>query len=322
MTALEDPGRGEIVLVTGGAGAIGSRVVRALSGHDVIVLDDLSSGSRDNLAQIGADLVFGSVTDDAALEQVFARRPTVVVHLAAFFANQNSVEHPERDLSVNGLGTLKVLERSRAAGIRRFVYASSSSIYADASGALREDSPHESFSTPYAVSKRLGEQYTNFFHAHHGLPTVVLRLFNSYGPGEVPGRYRNVIPNFLFRALTRKPLVITGTGEETRDFTYVDDVARAFLAAIERDEAVGRTLNVGAGRETSIRDLVEKIRALVGKVVVDYAPRRSWDRVSRRVADISAARQILGFEPRIGLDDGLTKTLAWLRELDLSRLDA
>ncbi|MBI4345388.1 MAG: NAD-dependent epimerase/dehydratase family protein, partial [Elusimicrobia bacterium] len=200
-------------------------------------------------------------------------------------------------------------------------YASSSSVYGEAGGPLREEDAGDSIATPYAITKRLGERYVAFFRSHHGVPTVVLRLFNCYGPGERPGRYRNVIPNLIHRALTGRPLVITGTGDETRDFTYVDDVAAAFRLATERPGAVGGTFNIGSGAPTSVRELIDRIGALVGPVRVEHAPRRSWDVVTHRTAGISAARTTLGYSPRVGLDDGLRRTLAWLQTLDLERYD-
>ena len=311
------------VLVTGGAGAIGSNVARSFAAdRRVTVLDDLSSGHEENIRGAAVELVRGSITDNDALDRAFSPAPDVVLHLAAFFANQNSVDHPERDLAVNGIGTIKLLERARAVGVRRFVYASSSSVYENAWTALAEDALSDSVATPYAITKRLGERYVAFHHQRYGLPTVVLRLFNVYGPGERPGRYRNVIPNLLFRALTGRALVITGTGEETRDFTYVDDVVAAFALAADRTEAVGGTFNIGSGVDTSVRALVDKIGALVGDVPVEQAPRRLWDTVTRRQADIRAARAILGYVPRVGIDDGLRRTLEWFRTLDLALLDA
>lgn len=308
--------RPETVLVTGGAGAIGSRLVRALARqHRVIVVDDLSSGYMENLRGISVELCRGSIVDDELLAEAFAERPSVVFHLAANFANQNSVDHPQRDLLVNGLGTLKVLEHSRRADVRNFVYASSSSVYGASNAPLAEGARDFSSATPYALTKRLGEHYVDLYRARYGLPTVTLRLFNSYGPGEYPGRYRNVIPNFLHRAIKGLPLVITGSGDETRDFTYVDDVVEVFQLAMRTDAAVGRTLNVGSGTETAIRALAELVREVCrSNVPVEFQPRRSWDAVARRCADISLLRMTLGYTPRVELRDGLERTYAWLVE--------
>src|SRR5437867_10141725 len=194
--------RGKTILVTGGAGAIGSNLTRALaaSGAKVIVIDNLSSAERWNVPTLpGLLFVEGDVRDEVKLKRVFFERPHTVYHLAAFFANQNSVDHPETDLEVNGLGTLRLLEYSVFTGVERFVYASSGcSIYgSDAPLPLREEFMSQHLTTPYQITKMLGELYCNFFYNHYGLKVVKPRFFNSYGPGEVPGQYRNVTPNFI-----------------------------------------------------------------------------------------------------------------------------
>lgn len=304
------------ILVTGGAGAIGSSLVKILSReHQVLVLDDLSSGWIENLRGLPVKFWRGSVTDDEILKEVFAAAPQVVCHLAANFANQNSFDYPQKDLLVNGLGTLKVLQYAREVGVRRFVYTSSSCVYGDVKEPIREDIHNFSLDTPYAVTKLLGEQYVNFFQQHHALPTVILRLFNSYGPGEYPGKYRNVIPNFMSRALQGESLVITGTGEETRDYTFIEDTVHALTLAISRPEAVGRTFNVGTGLETPIRELAERIRALCNPgISIRLQERRVWDSISRRCADISLIKETLGFTPRIDLQTGLARTYQWFQE--------
>src|SRR4030067_883037 len=217
---------GQVVLVTGGAGAIGSNLTRALAeaGAKVIVLDDLSSAERWNVPSLpGVLFVEGDILDEVKLKRVFCERPRIVYHLAAFFANQNSVDHPETDLDVNGLGTLRLLEYSLFTGVKRFIFASSGcSIYGSSAPLpLREEFMSLNLSTPYQITKMLGELYCNFFYNHYGLPVVKTRFFNSYGPGEMPGQYRNVIPNFIYWALRGEPLPITGSGEETRDITSV-----------------------------------------------------------------------------------------------------
>ena len=313
----------EIILVTGGAGAIGSRLVRELAkDHEVLVLDDLSSGFIENLKGLAVRFWRGSVVDEEILREVFADRPTVVFHLAANFANQNSVDYPQKDLLVNGMGTLKVLQHAADAGVKRFVYSSSSCVYGNGDGAaaLSESMKEHSLDTPYAVTKLLGEQYVRFFHEHHALPTVILRLFNAYGPGEYPGKYRNVIPNFLYRVLTGQPLVITGTGEETRDFTFNQDTVAALLLAMSTPEAVGGTFNVGSGCETKVRELAETILQVCGSDgPIEYRQRRRWDSVSRRCADINRARQVLDYRPTVSLRDGLERTYRWFIEQDISR---
>ena len=224
---------GKSVLVTGGAGAIGTNLVGSLNDlavEQISILDNLSSAFEWNIPK-GPRIRFvrGDVLDDDKLRAVFEEKPQVVYHLAAHFANQNSVEHPELDLMVNGMGILKVLEHARKAGVECFIYASSGcGIYgSDTPMPFTEDFLSMDLYTPYQVTKMLGELYTNMYHNLYGLPIVNARFFNSYGPGEVPGRYRNVIPNFFYWAMSGQALPITGTGEETRDFTYVSDTAQA-----------------------------------------------------------------------------------------------
>ena len=202
--------------MTGGAGAIGSNVTRALAelGANVVVLDDLSSAARWNIPDLPNVLfVEGSVVDDSALKRVFFERPAVVFHMAAFFANQNSVDYPTRDLETNGLGTLKALEYATLSGVDRFVYASSgASFYGDnPEYPLREGAMSLRLSTPYQITKMAGELYANFFRQHHGLSVVKPRLFNSYGPGELPGRDRPSLFGKGWHVVLNRGVKIQGT---------------------------------------------------------------------------------------------------------------
>lgn len=314
---LLDTYTGKAVLVTGGAGAIGSNLCRRLAklGAQVIILDDLSSSERWNIPSLpGILFVEGDILDEVKLKRVFFERPQLVFHLAAFFANQNSVDHPERDLMVNGLGTLRLLEYSVFTGVERFVYASSGcSIYGSESPLpLREEFMSMHLSTPYQITKMLGELYCNFFHNHHGLKVVKPRFFNSYGPGEVPGQYRNVIPNFIYWAMKGLPLPITGTGEETRDFTYVGDIVDGLLRAGIFESAVGQEFNLASGKETRIIDLAHMINEATGnKAGIHFAKRRKWDTKDRLLASIDKARELIGHEPHTPFEVGLQHTIQW-----------
>lgn len=320
MNKYLDAYAGQIVLVTGGAGAIGSNLTRALAeiGAHVIVLDDLSSSERWNVPSLpGVMFVEGDVLDEVKLKRVFFERPKVVYHLAAFFANQNSVDHPERDLMVNGMGTLRLLEYSILTGVERFVYASSGcSIYG--SGAplpLREEFMSLHLSSPYQITKMLGELYCNFFHNHYALKVVKPRFFNSYGPGEVPGQYRNVIPNFIYWAMKGRPLPITGTGEETRDFTYVMDIVDGLLRAGSMDNAVGCEFNLASGVETRIIDLANMINQITGNEAgIKFAQRRKWDTKPRLLASIDRARELIGYNPATCFEEGLQHTIQWFHD--------
>jgi nucleoside-diphosphate-sugar epimerase len=306
------------ILVTGGAGAIGSNLVRALealSPRLVVVLDDLSGGKPWNLPSWkGMLFVQGSVTDEVVLKRVFQERPRVVFHLAASFANQRSVDYPETDLHVNGLGTLRVLEYAHLCGVEKVVYASSGC-------AIQGAQP----TTPYQITKMLGEQYASFFHRHHGLDVVKPRFFNSYGPGEIPGQYRNVIPNFVYWAMTGRPLVITGTGRETRDFTWVGDIVDGLLRAGAMEQAVGREFDLASGREIEIGHLADLVIRLTGSTAgVRHVERRAWDARTRTVADIDRARSLIGYRPgSTTFEEGLERTVRWFRDhWDLIRRDA
>jgi UDP-glucose 4-epimerase len=312
---------GKTILITGGAGAIGSNLTRTiaeLNARTVIILDDLSSAYEWNIPSLPNVLfVKGSVTDEVALKRVFALGPDVVYHLAAFFANQNSVDYPQRDLMTNGLGTLLVYQYAQMCGAARVVFASSGcSIYGAAAPLpLREDFMSMHLTTPYQITKMLGELYANFFHHHYGLPVVKTRFFNSYGPGEVPGQYRNVIPNFIFWALSGLPLPFTGSGGETRDFTYVMDIVDALLRAGYFAKAIGREMNIASGRETGILQMAERINELTGNQAgIVRAERRVWDTKKRLLASVERARELLGYEPRMDFEEGLKRTIQWFRD--------
>ena len=312
---------GKTVLITGGAGSIGSnltRIVAELKAKMVIVLDDLSAAYEWNIPSLpNVSFVKGSVTDEVVLKRVFMTRPDIVYHLAAFFANQNSVDYPQRDLLTNGMGTLLVFQYSQLAGAKRVVFASSGcSIYGSVSPLpLKEDFMSMHLTTPYQITKMLGELYANFFYHHYGLPVVKTRFFNSYGPGEIPGQYRNVIPNFIYWALSGLQLPFTGTGEETRDFTYVMDIVDALLRAGYYEQAIGQEMNIASGVETNILKLAEQINSLTGNSAgIIRAPARVWDTKKRLLASIDRAKEILDFEPKMDFDQGLQMTIQWFKD--------
>ena len=318
----------KIILVTGGAGAIGSNLVRALSelkAKLVIIFDDLSASYEWNIPS-APNIMFvkGSVTDDIALKRVFAEEPEIVFHLAAFFANQRSIDYPEEDIMVNGLGTLKVLEYSNFCKVEKFIYASSGcSIYgSQAPLPLKEEFMSMDLSTPYQITKMLGELYCNFFWHHYDLKIVKTRFFNSYGPGEVPGQYRNVIPNFIYWAMKGLPLPITGTGEETRDFTYVGDLVDGLLRAGYFEEAVGEAMNLASSKEIRIIDLANLINKLTGnKAGVKFVARRKWDTKKRLLASIEKAKKLIGYEPKMKFEEGIKRTIQWFKD-NWDKIDA
>lgn len=308
------------VLITGGAGAVGSQLTKKLTdiGAFVVVIDNLSSGYKWNLPNDSNNLLFveGDVTNDIDLKRVFGEGPQIIFHLAAFFANQNSLDYPEKDLKTNGFGTLKLLEYSRLYGeVERFVYASSGcSIYpSDAPLPYKETLPPSMYlSTPYQITKMLGEYYCNLFYKMYDLPVAKARFFNSFGPGEVPGQYRNVIPNFIYWAMNGQSLPITGTGEETRDFTYVEDIVDGLLRMGYCDEAIGEAFNLAAGREIKIQYLAETVNKLTNNTAeIKYTERRRWDTKPRLLASNEKAKKILNFNPDQDFEKGLSKAIEW-----------
>ena len=311
----------KIVLVTGGAGAIGGNLCSALADTGaklVLILDDLLSGYSWNIPK-KRNIMFvkGDVADEVSLKRVFFEQPQVIFHLAAFFANQNSVDYPEKDLNVNGLGTLKLLEYSTLTKVKRFIYASSGcSIYGSSAPLpLKEEFMSMNLTTPYQVTKMLGELYCNFFYNHYGLAVVKTRFFNSYGPGEVPGQYRNVIPNFIYWAMKGEALPITGTGEETRDFTYVGDLVDGLLRAGYQENIAGQEFNLASGKETKIIDLANMINKVVGnKAGIKFGIKRKWDTKSRLLASIDKAHNLINYQPKTEFNEGLLNTIKWFKD--------
>jgi nucleoside-diphosphate-sugar epimerase len=313
--------KGKTILITGGAGCIGSNLTRALIKAEaarIIVLDDLSAAYEWNIPKSEKVLfVKGSVLDDETLKRVFKDKPDYVFHLAAHFANQNSVDNPETDLMVNGMGILKVLEYANIAGVRRFVYSSSGcGVYGlDSKIPFEEHDISISLHTPYQVTKLLGELYTNYFRNLYNLPIVNARFFNVYGPGEVPGKYRNVIPNFFYWAMSGQALPITGDGTETRDWTYVDDIIKGLLAMGIREEAVGEAINLGSSTEHQVAELAAMVNRLTNnKAGIAHVPRRDWDVKTHLRSSIDKARKLLDYQPQTNFEDGLKKVHKWFLE--------
>lgn len=317
LLQMENIISGRDILVTGGAGAIGNWMVKVLAkNNEVTVLDNFSSGHKSNIKDLAkVRVIHDDLIHDECLKKTFDRRYDLIFHLAANFANQNSVENPQKDLLINGLGTLRLLEHAKISNSGRFIYSSSSCVYGNSAGAIPESAKASLLDTPYAISKLLGEQYCDYFKATFNLDTVVLRYFNSFGPGEFPGAFRNVIPNFLALAMKGEPLLITGDGTETRDFNFVLNTVLGTLLAGVKPDIAGSCFNIGSGISVSISELANKINELTGnKSGLKYIQRRHWDHIDHRRADISRSKELIQYSPTISLDEGLIHTYEWFKQ--------
>jgi nucleoside-diphosphate-sugar epimerase len=316
---------GRTILVTGGAGAIGSNLVTALSslvGDEgmIIVLDNLSAIKGNEPIDLPplSNMMFvkGDVRSDIDLKRVFREKPTIIYHLAAFFANQNSVDYPENSADVDINGIIKLLDYSQFTGVERFVYASSGCAIYGSYGKmpLTEDFISLHLTTPYQINKTTGEMYSNFYYHHYGLKTVNCRFFNSFGPGEVPGQYRNVIPNFVYWSMLEKSLPLTGTGDETRDFTYVLDLVQGLIKAAYYDDAIGQAFNLASGKETKIKDMISMVNNATGNSTpITQFPARKWDTKKRLLASIELAGKLIDYKPITQFEDGLKENMKWFK---------
>lgn len=314
-----------LILVTGGAGFIGSHTVDRLvaDGHRVVVVDDLRTGKRANLAQHGAlsfaagspvELVVADVSHGlfAPLAAVTAAHGPIAraIHLAAQVSVVHSLANPLVDVAVNYVGTVQVLEYARAAGVKKVAFASSAAVYGDTPVVpVVEDAPCRPLS-PYGVDKLASELMLGAYAATHGVAATPLRFFNVYGPRQDPSSpYSGVISIFADRARAGKPLTIFGDGQQTRDFVYVGDVARAVVAAAMADGGDGTAMNIGTGRETTVRQLAEIVVGLAGTgVAISHAPARAGE-IVRSLAAVARVRATLGWQAEVALADGLARTL-------------
>ena len=297
-------------MVTGGAGFIGSNLAEELSNrYEVTVLDDLSTGRESNLSGLDVEFAQGSILDTELLERTF-RDARFVFHEAALPSVQRSVEDPARSNLVNVNGTLNVLLAARDAGVKKVLFASSSSVYGDTPVLPKVETMTPAPMSPYAITKLTDEHYCRVFTALYGLPTVALRYFNVFGPKQDPtSQYAAVIPNFITRILAGEPPVIHGDGRQTRDFTFVRDVVRANILAAESD-AVG-VFNVACQKRIDLIELAGTIMDLVGtRVDPIHEASRPGD-VRDSLADISRAADAFGYAPAYTLNDGLKETIQW-----------
>lgn len=305
-----------IALVTGGAGFIGSHLTAALlaSGARVRVIDNLSTGYRENLDEIDGDIDFvhASITDQQSLARAL-QDVELVFHEAAIPSVPRSVNSPleTHESSVNG--TFSLLLAARDLRVRRVIYAASSSAYGDQPESPKRENMRPGPLSPYAVAKLVGEYYCQVFTRSYGLETVSLRYFNVFGPRQDPGsEYSGVISRFVSALQSGERPVIYGDGEQSRDFTYISNVVDANLRAAQSNAANGKTINIGNGESVTINELLQTLKALSGKqnVTPEYRDARPGD-VLHSLADLSLADSLLGYTPQVGLEEGLQRTLDW-----------
>jgi nucleoside-diphosphate-sugar epimerase len=313
-----------IALVTGGAGFIGSHIASALctAGAKVRIIDDLSTGYRENLDEIGGDVDFvhGSLADDTSLRRAL-EDVELVFHEAAIPSVPRSVEDPRQTHVASVDSTFSLLLAAKEKGVRRLVYAASSAAYGDKPTLPKTEDMLPEPRSPYAVAKLVGEYYAQVFTRVYGLETLSLRYFNVFGPRQDPSsQYSGVISRFISDLLSNQTPVIYGDGEQSRDFTYIDNVVDANLKAAETTKGIGEVINVANGERITLNQLFAELKELTGKryVAVDYQAPRVGD-VKHSLADITRARAFLGFEPKVDLRTGLQLTMDWWKKSRFAR---
>jgi UDP-glucose 4-epimerase len=307
------------VLVTGGAGFIGSNLTEALlqRGHFVRVLDDFSTGKRENLifdkAFPSLEIIEGDIRDYSTCQKAMEGME-YIFHQAALPSVQRSVEDPETSNAVNVGGTLNILLAAKETGVKRVIYASSSSVYGDTPSLPKHEGMPPDPLSPYALQKYIGEQYCRLFYQLYGLEAVSLRYFNIFGPKQDPNSvYSAVIPKFIDALLHGRPPIIFGDGEQSRDFTYIENVVQANLLAMSAEHLHGEAINIACGKRTSLNQLLNILKEILGsKQSPIYEEPRQGD-VKHSLADIRKGKEILNYEPKVGIEIGLKKTVEFFQ---------
>jgi len=310
--------KGKKILVTGGCGFIGSHIVDKLLelGSEIIVLDDLSSGSLDNIkhCQDKIEFIEGDIRDQKLLDKVL-EGVNYISHHAALRSVPKSVDNPFDYHDVNVTGTLNLYLKARDLGVKRIVYASSSSVYGERFDFPEKETDCPQPLSPYAASKLVGEYYGYIFSKLYGLEVVALRYFNVYGPRQsLENQYAVVVPKFITCLLNEESPPIYGDGNQERDFTYIDNVIEANILALIKPDLKGQVLNISSGRSYSVNHLLDSLRKIMGKETspVHLEPRPGD--VRKTHADIQKAKKILGWQPKIDFSDGLKKTVEWFKK--------
>ncbi|MDT4898815.1 MAG: UDP-glucose 4-epimerase [Acidobacteriota bacterium] len=308
-----------IVLVTGGAGFIGSHIAQGLAarGARVRVIDDLSTGHRENLEEIGGEIDFqqASLADERALRRAL-EDVELIFHEAAIPSVPRSVKNPVETHVACVDATFSLLNAARSSGVRRVVYAASSSAYGDQPTLPKEEEMRPDPLSPYAVAKLVGEYYCQVFTRAYNLETVCLRYFNVFGPRQDPSsEYSGVISRFISALLSGERPIIYGDGEQSRDFTYIADVVAANMRASETTTGVGQVINFARGERTTLNQLLSILKSITGRneAQAEYREPRAGD-VRHSLADITRARKMLGYEPQTSLEEGLRQTIEWWKQ--------
>ena len=304
-------------LVTGGAGFIGCNIVRRLlaEGHEVRVLDNFSTGRRENLEELDVELIEGDLTSYHMVQRA-VKGVDYILHQGALPSVPRSVNDPIASVNVNVIGTLNVLTAAVEEGVKRVVYASSSSIYGDSPELPKHEGMLPAPKSPYAASKLAGEHLCRAFYESYGLETIILRYFNVFGPYQNShSQYAAVIPKFITAALSGQPVVIFGDGQQSRDFTFVDNVVEANLAAIDAPkEALGKAFNIACGESFSLLELLGILEGILGRKIKRLFKEPQPGDVKHSRADISRAKKLLGYQPKIRFREGLQKTVEWFKD--------
>lgn len=324
----------EKILIVGGAGFVGSNLAKLILAENervnIVIIDNLLSSEKFNIpVDYRITFLEGSITDDNILKQIDDNF-SYIFHLATYHGNQSSIHDPLKDHENSTLTTLKLLNHIKNfKNIKKFVYSSAGCSVAEktfdkAKPTTENDPINLNQDSPYSISKIIGEFYCVYFHKQHGIPTVRARFQNVYGPGEILGAgqwrgtpatiWRNVTPTFIYKALKGEPIPLENEGIATRDFIYVDDICNGLILCALKGKA-GDVYNLGTNQETSIKELAELILRLTGSTSkIEYLPKRPWDNSGKRYASIEKARNELGFNTEVELEEGLKRTIEWTKE--------
>ena len=308
----------ETILITGGVGFIGINLALELSKeleNKIIIIDNFSSGKKNfKFNNKNIFVVRGNLQDKDTLEAAFQFKPKTVYHLAALFANQNSVDHPVEDLKSNGEATVKLLEYCVKFNVNKILYTSSSCVYGNLDN-MNEEYVGE-LDTPYAITKLLGEQYLKYFSTYYGIKSIIIRVFNTYGNYDYPGKYRNVIPNFFNACFQNHDLIVYGDGNATRSYLHVDDLIYGLIKSINaKFDNNWIILNLGSPQSVRISELAQKIIKITGsKSEIIHHKERRWDHINHRKPDLKKVVELINWSPKIFLEHGLVTYSEWFKK--------